>query len=61
MTRFLIVVQPNNKSTIKLVLLFCKTYLTIIAYGQTSSGKTFTIQGSNNDSKNKGIIPRIVI
>lgn len=29
MTRFLIVVQPNNKSTIKLVLLFCKTYLTV--------------------------------
>jgi len=28
MTRFLIVVQLNNKYTIKLVLLFYKTYLT---------------------------------
>lgn len=33
---------------------------TIIAYGQTSSGKTHTIQGTS-EPNNKGIIPRIVI
>ena len=33
---------------------------TIFAYGQTSSGKTFTMQGALTDQKLKGIIPRIV-
>ena len=34
---------------------------TILAYGQTSSGKTHTMQGVDiNDPKTKGIIPRIV-
>jgi len=31
---------------------------TIFAYGQTSSGKTYTMQGDLNDSKNKGLTPR---
>jgi len=30
-----------------------------MAYGQTSSGKTFTMQGIMIDDKLKGIIPRI--
>lgn len=34
---------------------------TILAYGQTSSGKTHTMQGYDvNDKEMKGIIPRIV-
>lgn len=34
---------------------------TIMAYGQTSSGKTHTMQGHDiNDKENKGLIPRIV-
>lgn len=33
-----------------------------MAYGQTSSGKTHTMQGHDiNDKENKGLIPRIVI
>jgi kinesin family protein 5 len=35
---------------------------TILAYGQTSSGKTHTMQGADlNDKEMKGLIPRIVI
>ena len=34
---------------------------TILAYGQTSSGKTYTMSGPNtNDPLDQGIIPRIV-
>lgn len=34
---------------------------TIMAYGQTSSGKTHTMQGHDiNDKEHKGLIPRIV-
>lgn len=33
---------------------------TIFAYGQTSSGKTHTMEGNLNDPVNQGIIPRIV-
>ncbi|KAL9966781.1 hypothetical protein ACROYT_G024902 [Oculina patagonica] len=33
---------------------------TIFAYGQTSSGKTHTMEGVLNDPVNQGIIPRIV-
>jgi chromosomal replication initiation ATPase DnaA len=33
---------------------------TIMAYGQTSSGKTHTMQGDINDKEQKGLIPRIV-
>ncbi|XP_051563571.1 kinesin heavy chain-like isoform X1 [Myxocyprinus asiaticus] len=32
---------------------------TIFAYGQTSSGKTFTMEGKLHDSNDRGIIPRI--
>lgn len=33
---------------------------TIFAYGQTSSGKTHTMEGVIGDSSKQGIIPRIV-
>ena len=33
---------------------------TIFAYGQTSSGKTFTMEGELGDKENRGIIPRYV-
>eukprot|EP00054_Salpingoeca_dolichothecata_P014791 m.84027 g.84027 ORF g.84027 m.84027 type:complete len:952 (+) comp21167_c0_seq1:84-2939(+) len=33
---------------------------TIFAYGQTSSGKTHTMEGPSIDGPNKGVIPRIV-
>lgn len=34
---------------------------TIFAYGQTSSGKTFTMEGPSIDSEeNKGLIPRMM-
>ena len=33
---------------------------TIFAYGQTSSGKTFTMEGCANDDNLKGIIPRMM-
>jgi kinesin family member 5 len=32
----------------------------IIAYGQTSSGKTHTMEGDLQDERMKGIIPRMV-
>lgn len=33
---------------------------TILAYGQTSSGKTFTMQGAMESIENQGIIPRAI-
>ena len=33
---------------------------TIIAYGQTGAGKTFTVVGLNNDYRYRGIIPRCI-
>lgn len=33
---------------------------TVFCYGQTSSGKTFTMEGVPHDSKLKGIIPRMM-
>ncbi len=33
---------------------------TILAYGQTSSGKTYTMQGDIENEENKGIVPRMV-
>lgn len=33
---------------------------TIFAYGQTSSGKTHTMQGKIDDENLKGIIPRVI-
>ncbi len=33
---------------------------TVLAYGQTASGKTYTMQGELDDPVRKGIIPRIV-
>eukprot|EP00039_Didymoeca_costata_P018846 m.335225 g.335225 ORF g.335225 m.335225 type:complete len:947 (-) comp17543_c0_seq1:112-2952(-) len=33
---------------------------TIFAYGQTSSGKTFTMEGPEHDGEKRGVIPRIV-
>jgi len=35
---------------------------TIMAYGQTSSGKTHTMQGYDvNEKENRGIMPRMVL
>ncbi|XP_075256672.1 uncharacterized protein LOC142349142 [Convolutriloba macropyga] len=34
---------------------------TIFAYGQTASGKTFTMEGALKDKENQGIIPRLVL
>ena len=33
---------------------------TIFAYGQTASGKTFTMEGVVEDDRRKGIIPRMM-
>ncbi len=33
---------------------------TILAYGQTSSGKTYTMQGNIEDNDYQGIIPRMI-
>jgi kinesin family member 6/9 len=33
---------------------------TILAYGQTGAGKTFTISGTMNNYKYRGIIPRTI-
>ena len=33
---------------------------TILCYGQTGAGKTFTMSGSNSNFKYRGIIPRAV-
>lgn len=33
---------------------------TVLAYGQTGAGKTFTISGSSTDFKYRGVIPRTV-
>lgn len=33
---------------------------TVIAYGQTGAGKTFTVNGSSSDFKYRGVIPRAI-
>lgn len=33
---------------------------TIFAYGQTGTGKTFTMEGIRNDSELKGVIPNSI-
>lgn len=33
---------------------------TIMAYGQTGAGKTFTMTGSTTDYKYRGIVPRCI-
>jgi hypothetical protein len=33
---------------------------TIIAYGQTGTGKTYTMEGVHNDEEQRGIIPRSI-
>ena len=33
---------------------------TVLAYGQTSSGKTYTMQGEMDEERRKGIIPRMI-
>ena len=33
---------------------------TVLAYGQTSSGKTYTMQGEMNNNSTQGIIPRMI-
>ena len=33
---------------------------TVLAYGQTSSGKTYTMQGEMNNNHTEGIIPRVI-
>ncbi|KAG8467661.1 hypothetical protein KFE25_006713 [Diacronema lutheri] len=33
---------------------------TVIAYGQTSSGKTFTMEGDMDDEAQRGVVPRMV-
>ena len=33
---------------------------TVLAYGQTSSGKTYTMQGEMDEERKKGIIPRMI-
>ena len=33
---------------------------TILCYGQTGGGKTFTITGSTTDYKYRGLIPRVI-
>lgn len=32
----------------------------ILCYGQTGAGKTFTMTGSQNDYKYRGVIPRLL-
>ena len=33
---------------------------TVFAYGQTGTGKTFTMQGSNTESSLRGVAPRAI-
>lgn len=33
---------------------------TIFAYGQTGTGKTFTMEGNSDKPENLGIVPRII-
>lgn len=33
---------------------------TVVVYGQTGTGKTYTLEGSVENAKNKGIIPRAI-
>ena len=34
--------------------------VTVLAYGQTSSGKSYTMFGSSEDEQQRGIIPRVL-
>jgi len=52
------VYEDAAKSIVKDVL--CGYNGTIFAYGQTSSGKTHTMEGVMGDPVKQGIIPRIV-
>ena len=52
------VYDATAKNIVKDVL--CGYNGTIFAYGQTSSGKTHTMEGVINDPTMQGIIPRIV-
>ncbi|GAA30509.2 kinesin family member 5, partial [Clonorchis sinensis] len=65
---FDVVLQPNatqlevyEKSVKSIVLSVLNGYNgTIFAYGQTASGKTYTMEGRMKDAEHKGIIPRII-
>ncbi|CAL8069238.1 unnamed protein product [Calicophoron daubneyi] len=65
---FDVVLQPNatqtevyEKSAKSIVTSVLNGYNgTIFAYGQTSSGKTYTMEGRIKDAEYKGVIPRII-
>ena len=58
--------KSDQESVYKQTALNCLEYLlkgfnsTIIAYGQTGTGKTFTMEGNQNDQNLKGLIPRVL-
>ena len=56
-----IILNSSNKFEHQFSLdVLCGYNGTIFAYGQTSSGKTHTMEGVINDPAMQGIIPRIV-
>ncbi|KAF7255193.1 hypothetical protein EG68_08214 [Paragonimus skrjabini miyazakii] len=53
--------EVYEKSASSIVLSVLNGYNgTIFAYGQTASGKTYTMEGRIKDAEHKGIIPRII-
>ena len=58
--------SSSQEEVYKLTALNCLDYLlkgfnsTIIAYGQTGTGKTFTMEGDFKSKRNRGIIPRML-
>ncbi|KAF6780365.1 hypothetical protein AHF37_00134 [Paragonimus kellicotti] len=53
--------EVYEKSANSIVLSVLNGYNgTIFAYGQTASGKTYTMEGRIKDAEHKGIIPRII-
>jgi kinesin family protein 3/17 len=58
--------KSEQETVYKMTASNCLEYLlkgfnsTIIAYGQTGTGKTHTMEGNQNDQKLKGLIPRVL-
>lgn len=58
--------KSDQQTVYRVTTKSCLDYLvrgynsTIIAYGQTGTGKTYTMEGKQSDAEQKGLIPRVL-